>query len=63
MISPETDKKIREWFHGCTNGRNLKSLSFENQYNVRNILAGFLQSCEIFGHISPTKKPRPSSRS
>jgi hypothetical protein len=53
MIPSETSKKIRDWFFGLTDKRPIKSLSFENQYNVRNMLDGFLQACEIFGYITP----------
>jgi hypothetical protein len=49
---PETNEKIRLWFHNARNRQPMSALSEQNQYNVRNLLAGYLQSCEDFGHIT-----------
>jgi hypothetical protein len=50
-MNPETTEKIKVWFHNCIDRRPFKSLSHVNQYNSSNLLAGFLQACEEFGHI------------
>lgn len=43
----EVEKKVRDWWKDLTNN-NIESLSEQNQYNCRNMLAGFLQACEKF---------------
>ena len=51
-MNAETEEKIRLWFHNAKNRQPMKALSEQNQYNVRNLLAGYLQACEGFGHIT-----------
>ena len=51
-MNAETIEKIRTWFYDARNRVPLKCLNAQNQYNVRNLLAGYLQACEGFGHIS-----------
>lgn len=44
---------VRSWFtEKVLEGRSIDSLSRQNQYNARNMLAGFLQCCEKFNHLS-----------
>jgi len=52
-MKPETNELIRNWFYqSCLNRQTFKNLNYQNQYNVRNLLAGFLQACETFKHIT-----------
>ena len=52
-MKPETNELIRNWFyHSCLNHQTFKNLNHQNQYNTRNLLAGFLQACETFKHIT-----------
>ena len=49
----EARRITEEWFEKTLlEGRSLHSIPSEGRYNCRNMLAGFLQAAEMFGHIS-----------
>ena len=49
----KSEEIVRNWFSkDLLKGKDIDILSSENQSNVRNMLAGFLQACEKFDHLS-----------
>jgi hypothetical protein len=53
-MTADAEKIVRNWWaHDVLiEGKDILLLSSENQYNCRNMLAGFLQACEKFGHLT-----------
>ena len=48
-MTTTADKIVRNWWNKLG---DFKLMNTTNQYNLCNLLAGFLQSCEQFGHLT-----------
>ena len=41
------------WINNLLENQDITLMNEQEAYNCRNMLAGFLQSCEQFGHLTP----------
>jgi hypothetical protein len=47
------EKVVRLWWKETISpAKDVVNLSYQNAYNCRNMLAGFLQACEKFEHLT-----------
>ena len=53
MVTINAEKIVRNWWiNNLLEKRDIALMSEQNAYNCRNMLAGFLQACEQFGHLT-----------
>lgn len=52
-LQSPSEKIVRLWWGDTISpATDIVLLSYQNAYNCRNMLAGFLQACEKFGHLT-----------
>lgn len=61
-MTTESEKIVRNWWINDllakTHEHDITLMNEQNAYNCRNMLAGFLQACEQFGHLTPEESQK-----
>lgn len=52
-MTTDAEKIVRNWWiNNLLEKKDITLMSEQNAYNCHNMLSGFLQACEQFGHLS-----------